>query len=167
MLCEKTLYGANTINSIIKRREVNKYNVTLVYGKFSQEIHDISYLKKDDKTNKVDVIKIAQTGYEKTETIFYPLSYFEKLDISLISVKLITGKTHQIRSTLYSLGYPIVGEKKYSDVKSKYIEERHHINYQILHAYKLVFGDIPGYENLSNRIIEINYPEIVNVLKEQ
>lgn len=50
-----------------------------------------------------------------TKTKFKKLYY--KDNVSILKVDLLTGKTHQIRSTLSYLGYPIIGDTLYgSDV---------------------------------------------------
>ena len=71
-------------------------------------------------------------------------------DISLVKVVLKTGRQHQIRATLCSLGYPVVGDKLYGiddTIYLRFIErklessdiERLVINHQALHALKLQF----------------------------
>ena len=51
----------------------------------------------------------------------------------MLEVKLITGKTHQIRAHLSSIGTPIVGDIKYGGKRLG------KINHQLLHSYRLVF----------------------------
>ena len=59
---------------------------------------------------------------------------------TLLEVKLITGRTHQIRAHLSSIGHPIVGDTKYGkkEVNDKYRKECH-ITSQLLHAYRIEF----------------------------
>lgn len=159
----KTLYGANIINPLIKNRELHKYYLTLVHGNFSKEIHDISYLKKDSKTNTVDISLEAKEGYSKIETYFYPLKYNVRKNISLLSVLLVTGKSHQIRSSLDKLGFPIVGDHKYNSQRTADTQD-YGLKGQVLYAYKLVFPKIEGYEALSEKTLEIKEFNVIDKL---
>ena len=70
---------------------------------------------------------IVATG-RKAETHYQVTKYFD--NYSLLKVTLLTGRTHQIRIHLSSIGYPIVGDDTYG-TKSV------HVNRQFLHAYHL------------------------------
>ena len=60
----------------------------------------------------------------------------------LLEVHLITGKSHQIRAHLASIGHPIIGDYKYGDrkINDKY-KEQYCIKSQLLHAQRVVFED--------------------------
>ena len=58
---------------------------------------------------------------------------FEKENYSLLEIELITGKSHQIRAHLASIGHSLVGDIKYGGQKIN------QINYQLLHAYRITF----------------------------
>ena len=61
---------------------------------------------------------------------------------SLIEVKLVTGRMHQIRIHLSSIDHPIIGDRKYGDFNlNKEIKNRFGLNHQLLHAYKIKFVD--------------------------
>jgi 23S rRNA pseudouridine955/2504/2580 synthase len=77
-------------------------------------------------------------------------------DSSLLEIKLITGKTHQIRAHFAFIGYPLVGEKKYTDERFSRLNKK---DYQSLKAYKIIFkftsdADILNY--LKNKTIAID-----------
>lgn len=61
-----------------------------------------------------------------------------------MQVQLFTGKSHQIRAHLQSLGYPMAGDTKYGNpAVNRKLRERYHLNHQLLHAGRLVLPDIP------------------------
>lgn len=60
-------------------------------------------------------------------------------DISLLAIRPMTGRTHQIRVHLSSIGYPVVGDKVYGFRKKKELESELLVERQMLHAQKLGF----------------------------
>lgn len=59
---------------------------------------------------------------------------------TLVEVDLLTGRTHQIRVHLASIGFPILGDKIYGNKKANTeLEEKYGLTRQWLHAYKLEF----------------------------
>lgn len=160
LIFAKSLYGANVINPLIKNRDLHKYYLTLVSGNLDREIHDISYLKKDSEKNLVTISKEAKEGYSKIETYFYPMEYNNKNDVTLVKVLLVTGKSHQIRSCLNNLGYPILGETKYNS-SDKSVLNKFGIKSQVLYAYRLEFPKMEDYPELSEKVLEIKKPIII------
>jgi 23S rRNA pseudouridine1911/1915/1917 synthase len=82
-----------------------------------------------NRKNRLKMDIVAEGKYAKSE--FYKLANSHR-DIELIAVKLFTGRTHQIRVHLNSLGRHILGDKLYG-FKSK----KSKVNRVFLHAYKL------------------------------
>ena len=59
-----------------------------------------------------------------------------------LEIHLITGRTHQIRAHLASIGHPIIGDMKYGDEKVNHdYYEAYHVTHQLLHAFRLEFPD--------------------------
>ena len=89
-------------------------------------------------------------------------------DISLLRVHLITGKTHQIRIHLASIGHPIIGDRKYGDSKiNKQYQKDYGIHYQMLHAKELHFPDDFPLEKLAGRVIEAPAPKAFKTIFER
>lgn len=133
LICGKTLKGSQKMNELIKNRSIRKYYRTFVKGNFQKELKVSGYLKKDYLRNKVSISDEITDGSEPIETVFTPI--VSKPDISYIEVELITGKTHQIRAHVASLGHPVLGDYKYGD--RKFNEAYTRKRYQLLHAYRI------------------------------
>ena len=64
---------------------------------------------------------------------------------TLLEVKLETGKSHQIRVCLQSLGYYVVGDNKYGNIEAnRFFRDKFKLRNQFLHSYKLVFRKNTG-----------------------
>ncbi|MBO6242556.1 MAG: RluA family pseudouridine synthase [Butyrivibrio sp.] len=141
VICAKSLSGARAMNNMLKDRTLDKYYRTIVSGKVDKAIRLKGYLYKDESQNKVFIKNSdpKDERYSYIETEYVPLKYNEDLNFSLLEVKLITGKPHQIRAHLSSIGHPLVGDIKYGGKKFK------NINYQILHSFCISFpADMSG-----------------------
>ncbi len=69
------------------------------------------YLLKDEKTNTVKVVPAAIEGAKKAELDYKVLESAVK--VALLDIKLITGRSHQARVQLQSMGTPIFGDVRY------------------------------------------------------
>lgn len=156
----KTLKGLQKMTELLRTREVEKYYLTIVKGKIPKEIYLRGYLTKDEKNNRVSITndKISEKS-TIVETFFTPVVSLE--DFTILKVHLITGKTHQIRAHLASIGHPIIGDSKYGDEKlNHYIKKTFRLNHQMLHAWKMVFPVMQGeFSGLSEREIIAELPE--------
>ncbi len=149
VLCGKSLAGSQELSRLIKDRSLQKFYQTICVGKLDKGADLEGYLVKNHKTNKVTVMNANGKKYNSTEDVEYihtkykPLSFTK--DYTLLEVELITGKTHQIRSHLASTGHPIIGDFKYGDrTTNQSFKERFGLQYQLLHAYRIVFPKIDG-----------------------
>ncbi|MBQ8527720.1 MAG: RluA family pseudouridine synthase [Lachnospiraceae bacterium] len=138
VICGKTYMGLRTMNELIAQRTVGKYYHCIVTGQVRQSVSIRGYLKKDEKTNKVTISKSPFEGSSYIETEIRPIVCGR--DASLLEVHLITGKTHQIRSHLASLGHAIIGDYKYGNrqTNDRY-RKKYGLKSQLLHAYRIVF----------------------------
>ena len=119
-----------------KNRTIDKYYLTLANGLFKEKEKVISaYLKKDADKSLVYISDVIKNGYEKIITQYKVIEEYENK--SLVEVKLITGKTHQIRAHLSHIGHFVIGDEKYGDSK---INKQFKKRYQCLCAYKLKFN---------------------------
>ncbi|MDE7224975.1 MAG: hypothetical protein K2O34_14505, partial [Acetatifactor sp.] len=69
----------------------------------------------------------------------------ETLCFTELEVELITGKPHQIRAHLASIGHPLIGDGKYGDTQiNQLLKQRFGLRWQLLHAYQLQFPALEG-----------------------
>ena len=140
ILAGKTLSGQQMLSEVLKERTIKKYYHCIVSGKLSEPMHIKGYLWKDEKNNKVTVSS-APFGDAKEIHTEYEMLWCNEA-YTCLKVYLITGRSHQIRAHLASIGYPIVGDFKYGDKKvNQHVRENYGIKSQLLHAYSVEFPD--------------------------
>ena len=93
-------------------------------------------LKKNQLHGGERIVTVDATGKE-AKSLFMPLDYFD--DASLIEVKLLTGRTHQIRVHAKHEHHPIAGDPKYGDNTFNQSLKKQGFKRMFLHAYNLQF----------------------------
>lgn len=136
----KTLKGLQDLSETLKKRTVKKYYLCLVAGCITAPQHLKGYLMKDERQNRVFISKEKTADALCIETEYEPLEVYQ--DVTLLQVHLITGRSHQIRAHLASIGHPIIGDSKYGNEKiNHFYRERTGVKHQLLHAYRMIFAD--------------------------
>lgn len=136
----KSLHGLQTMGELFKERSLKKYYRCLVAGHIAKKEYIKGYLTKDENTNKVKISQMKETDSLPIETEYEPL--WSNGKVTLLEVHLITGRTHQIRAHLASVGHPIIGDYKYGNRKiNERYKEKYQLESQLLHAYRL---EMPG-----------------------
>ena len=143
-----------------RNRMIDKHYFAGVFG----SMHNINgikkaYLHKDEKKSIVDISDVPKDGYKEIVTEFNLHRDYEKF--SLIDIKLHTGRTHQIRAHLSHLGYPIIGDNKYSKNTNPFGEYKGYF----LTAYKIKFNLVGELEYLNDIDITIE-PEWLKYLEQ-
>lgn len=151
LLMGKTLKGSQQLSAMLKHRAIKKYYVAIVNGRVTEASHLKGYLLKDELTNQVSITPTKQHEDAKPiETAYEPMAFSN--GATMLRVELITGKTHQIRAHLASIGHPVIGDQKYGNpAANRIFRENYHVHSQLLHAQKVVFPD--------NTVVEAPLPK--------
>ena len=139
----KTLPALRELSSLLKERQVKKYYLCLVDGILKEKQHLNGFLRKNERTNQVQVFQEAVPESSEIHTAYEPLAHGR--GTTLLKVELITGRSHQIRAHLASIGHPVVGDAKYGDPeKNRRFRARYGLRSQLLHAWEMDFPSLSG-----------------------
>lgn len=141
----KNLKSLQDLNKAIKNREIKKLYVTLVAGEVKKDFDvDINLKKTGNNVMK----KASRDEGKRAITKFRVLK--SNKDYSLLSVNLITGRTHQIRASLKEEGLALVGDRKYGDPRTNKAFRDRGLDSQFLHNYAIVF-ESDDFKNLRGK----------------
>ncbi len=136
-----------------KDRTIDKFYYAEVYGEVNPESATLTaYLKKDEKASEVKIYPKQVEGSVKIITEYQTLE--KRPESTLLKVKLITGKTHQIRAHLAYIGNFIIGDGKYGKNE---VNKRFKAKTQRLVAGELKFNFKKGspLERLNGVVVKI------------
>ena len=139
----KTVAALQYLNRLFKERELKKYYLCLVKGNVEKEQRIEGYLSKSERNNQVTVSKHQTENAVWIETAYSPKEHFmwKGKAYTLLCVHLITGRPHQIRAHLASIGHPVIGDLKYGEKEEAFLFRKDFgVRYQLLHAWKLVLS---------------------------
>lgn len=139
----KTDAALKALTDLFKEREeIEKTYLALVVGDVEGNGRIDKPLKKDSFSGRVSICPIKDGG--KTAITEYR-SVKRYGDYTLLELHLLTGRTHQLRVHLASIGHPIVGDEKYGDFADcRKVKKLCGLESQFLHAAKLRFGKVNG-----------------------
>lgn len=153
VLCGITVKGLQSLSFLLKNRALEKYYLCIVRGEVTGSRKLRGYLKKDSRDNMVKVYSRPVPNAAPIETWYRSVDHNEKA--SLLKVRLITGKSHQIRAHLASAGYPLLGDAKYGDPEANRHLVKAGLGCQQLHSSELVIPEECGKEAGSLRGLHI------------
>ncbi|MCX6809485.1 MAG: RluA family pseudouridine synthase [Candidatus Berkelbacteria bacterium] len=145
MILAKTPQALDFFQDQFRNREVEKYYQTLVCGELKSKHGFVAVdIFRDPKDRKKQTAEAINFGLSETERKKSASEYWVERDfkyknqiLSLLKVRIFTGRKHQIRVHMKYEGYPVVGDPAYNTKPSKRLSKELGIGRQFLHAYKL------------------------------
>ena len=124
------------LHEAFKTGDISKYYQTLVFGRWrGGEQHIRNHLKRAEHGQQN--MEVSEDG-KLSESIFSPIGTFA--ENSLLSVRLLTGRMHQIRTQLSDMDYPIAGDSKYGDFTlNREFTKITKLKRLFLHSYRIDF----------------------------
>ena len=187
LVLAKTKAAATSLSQQIKEKSTDKYYYALVYGRISEEEgHLTNNLARDDKEGNAVVLsdeeaaslsdfkvtlengeklQIMALGIKKAELDYKVIARLEDAgkNATLLNVKLLTGRYHQIRAQLSHAGHPILGDQKYGSQESLAFSQEQSIKDVCLVCHKFVF-DHPKTGKRTEFEIKPQNPQIRSIL---
>lgn len=121
------------VQKLFEHKKVQKYYMLKVDGIVSFDEYDCNFCI--DKSDKHPVLRISSNEGKSARTIFTVVKRDFVENTTVLIARPITGRTHQIRVHISSLGYPIIGDNFYNGKIYKEL---------CLVCYKLEFEDMNG-----------------------
>ena len=156
VIIAKTPEAEELFLSAIKNREVQKTYLCVTFGRPTPPDATLGgYLLKDADRGIVKIVEDKQPGAKDVETQYETIAVSGRL--ALLKVRLITGRTHQIRAHMASIGCPILGDSKYGNNTAN---RELKLKYQALCAWELTMPHFnqPDFEFLSGKTFHAPKP---------
>lgn len=126
-LMGKNLAAQQQLSLAFKEHTVEKIYLALAEGEIKSG-GKVDTRQKKTENNKV----VLGSEGSRAVTIYEPLKF--ENGCTLLKIKLITGRTHQIRAAMASIGHPLAGDVKYGGKRTQ------RFKYQALYAHSLTFS---------------------------
>lgn len=114
MVFAKTSKAAARLSEQVRNKEFQKTYLVIADGRFEKNTDILeNYLLKNERTNMSKVVNEGTKNAKYAKLEYEVMKYNEETNLSLVKVKLYTGRHHQIRLQLANIEHSIYGDQKY------------------------------------------------------
>ena len=146
-----------TLTGLIRQRSaIEKYYMTIVCGSLESPLTLTDRISRDREKN---ISRIAEE-LDGREAVTYAEPLITGDEFSLVEVRILTGRTHQIRVHMAGAGFPLAGDAKYGNRAANGQLKKLGITTQLLHACRLEFSDMEELGELRGRTVEAPLPDM-------
>ena len=131
-IAAKNFQTLKELNSLWNSDVIQKYYLCLCFGKFQKKSEILTNYIFFDEQNQIMKIDTEKKYNKKIVTHYKVLE--QNKDYALLEILLLTGKKHQIRVHMSSIGHPILGDTKYNKLNN------YGFKYPCLVSYKFKFN---------------------------
>ena len=167
MVIAKTQDAFNNLKKQFQDRTIDKQYTALVYGKIQKDSGVINFPVARAKDGyKMAALPLTVKGQisergRPAETRFQVIKRF--VNYALLKIKIITGRTHQIRVHLAAYDHPLAGDNIYGTAKTRLRNKKLGLNRIFLIANRLAFTSLAG--EPKNYKIDLSQ-DLKNILKQ-
>lgn len=142
----KNIHAYTSLKKQFADHSVTKKYITAVFGTTPLHGEIETYIVRDPKRKQAMKAVNYPTGLERG-TLRKAITHYTKIidfnwagaDASLLEVIIDTGRTHQIRVHMQSIGHPVLGDAMYYTKTSRELSQQLKVPRQFLHAHELTF----------------------------
>lgn len=114
MVFARTSKAASRLSEQVRNKTLKKTYIATVDGKINQECGILEdYLYKDERTNMSKVVDANKKNAKLARLEYKVIDYDEKRNLTMVKIKLHTGRHHQIRVQFANFGHSLFGDQKY------------------------------------------------------
>jgi len=163
LVVAKTQAAFDSLAGQFKNRLIDKKYIALAYGKMEKRDGLIDFpIERSARGFKMAARSKGQGG-KRAVTEFRLIKNF--INYSLLEIRIITGRTHQIRAHLSAFGHPIVGDNLYTTAKYKGKNKELGLGRIFLVAIELGFADLCGTRKKFNIDLPIELKNLLKIIK--